>query len=766
MTGPTLNPGEIAFHDNYLPSLADGTYTISATSGITGIATGTYFDNPVTQSFEVRGPQFSLPSTEVHSVYPPDNSNSTYGQYLPNVVLSRRVLPWVRHTDPTDRTVPWLCLLAFREGELARDSQTNKTFRTSTVSEFLGPAADVLKPEIDPAALPAEIKQSSCNHIRVAAPVFKKLAPKLGELKYLTHVREVDVSDQAFMRLDESGWFSVVTGNRLLTSTGPRGTRYFVHLVSFEGYYSLLKDPAQWSKKPSNPAEDKDIALVSLYNWTFLSQTDPLDFRQLVENLAKPGLGNADELLLRRKVAAPTPSASPAMQTTLDRLAQGYVPRSWQTEQGEQTYAWYRGPLTPTVAQPLPLPSEDYHAPSSDARMIYDPDNGVFDHSYSAAWSIGRALALADGPFSQALLRYRRSSSQLLGRLMDRLHDAGEASTADLSAVVKSGAVRDVFRDVVNTSLGTAVGALKEGIFGEPLGALPPAVPPDPVQNAKDFLAEPAVHAFLAEVVQDDLLPVAEWLAHRQLLYDIPFNHFVPDQLALPVESLRFFYVDPDWQRALIDGALSIGMNSSKDTFFTRAMRGVIDQGIAAEAMAIRNRLLGTAVGDHEGSGPGEAMTGILIRSAVASGWPGLQVKGFKGDSARTALKLLRLDRLSGNVLLALFLDVPDVVMLAEPQQGLCFGLEDGNVIDLRQLHDPPGRPTGTSMPAVFRGAPGAADDTVLNINDGAAAMVPTMESAGYLGSAIGPGQFAMEMVKSPEAISFRMDVGRGSAQE
>lgn len=765
MTAPTLKPGEIAFHDNYLPSLADGHYTIRATSGITGVDTGDYFADPVTQSFEVRGPQFSLPSADVHSVYPPDNANSTYGQYLPNIVLSRRVLPWVRKMDPTDSTVPWLCLLVFREGEIARDPQTNRTFQSSTVSDFLAPEADVLKPDINPADLPGDIKQSLCNHIRVGAPVFRMLAPTLGELKYLSHVREVDVSDQAFMRLDEAGWFSVVTGNRLLTSTDTRGTRYFVHLVSLEGYYALLKDPAHWPKKGSDPAQDKDIALVSLYNWTFLSQPDPNDFRQLVENLAKPGLADPDEMLLRRKVTAPAPPHSPAMQATLDRLSRGYVPRSWQTEPGEQTYAWYRGPLTPTIAQPLPAPSADYHAPSSDARMIYDLDNGVFDHSYSAAWSIGRALGLADGPFSQALLRYRRSSSQLLGKLMDRLRDANEASAADLAAVVKSGAVRDVFRDVVNSSLGTALAALGERQFGEAHGVPSRAERPDPVQLTKDFLAEPAIRTFLAEEVKDDLLPVAEWLAYKQLLYDIPFNHFVPDQLALPVESLRFFYVDPNWQRALIDGALSIGMTSSKDSFFIKTMRGVIDQAIDAEALAIRNRLLGKAVGDHEGSGPEEAITGLLIRSAVVSGWPGLEVKAFKAGAANTQLKLLRLDRLSGNVLLALFFDVPDVVMLAEPQQGLCFGVEDGNVIALRKLFNPPGKPLGRSMPAVFRGALGAADAFVLNVNDGPTAIVPTMESASYLGSAIGPGQFAMEMVKSPEAISFRTALGRGSAQ-
>ena len=107
---PSIPVGDIAFFDNYLPSLEDGIYTISTKSEITGlIDTATYFDSPIQQDFEVRGPQFSLPATEVHSVYPPINSSSVYDQYLPNIVLNKRVLPWERYFDVNDKTIPWLC---------------------------------------------------------------------------------------------------------------------------------------------------------------------------------------------------------------------------------------------------------------------------------------------------------------------------------------------------------------------------------------------------------------------------------------------------------------------------------------------------------------------------------------------------------------------------------------------------------------------------------------------------------------------------------
>jgi hypothetical protein len=40
--------------------------------------------------------------------------------------------------------------------------------------------------------------------------------------------------------------------------------------------------------------------------------------------------------------------------------------------------------------------------------MHYDPDYGVFNHAYAAAWQIGRLLALSDANFAKALFDWRR----------------------------------------------------------------------------------------------------------------------------------------------------------------------------------------------------------------------------------------------------------------------------------------------------------------------------------------------------------------------
>lgn len=762
---PALPVGDIAFFDNYIPSLDDGIYTISAKTEITGdIDTKGYFDKPITQVFEVRGPQFSLPANEVHSVYPPANSNSIYDQYLPNIVLNKRVLPWERLFNENDKTIPWLCLLVFAEGEITIDNKTNSPLKNSTVQEFLNAGDDVLKPDIATDTVPADVLTTMCSGIQVTAEVFNALAPKVNELKYLAHVRQVNTGNQAIMGFEDMGWFSVVTGNRLLVSAKGTGMRFYVHLVSLEGYYNILNGTTPWPKKKSDPTQPKDIALASLYNWTFLSQPEELNFEQLVENFAAQAGSDPDNLLLYRRLTTPTNPDAPT-QATLTRLRNGYVPLNYLTPTGDTTFAWYRGPLTPVIAQPLPRPSDNYHFPSASSMMIYDKATGIFDQSYAAAWSLGQALALADGAFAQALMDYRRKSYAIISRLMTVLENAQEASKADLDQIIQSSVVRNAFRKLVNADLGNNLTAV---INREPANgnAITPgkngATSQNPVDLVNSFLAEPAVQLFLQEQVEDDLLPIAAWLANKQLLYNVPFDHLVPDQLALPVESLRFFYIDQNWLDSLVDGALSIGVQSSKDSFLNVIMRGVINDAVAAEIKVIRSRLLGTATGDTEKDSKQEALSGILIRSAVVAGWPGLVIKGFKGDyKTGTELKLLRMDRLSSNVLLCLFLDIPDTIMLAEPQQGLCFGIEDGDIINLRQLANPPGKPMGKTFPATggfksfYRPVNTGPGQHVLNINDGKNSIVQTLQTNNYLNTTIGPAQFALEMVKAPEEISF-----------
>lgn len=148
---------------------------------------------------------------------------------------------------------------------------------------------------------------------------------------------------------------------------------------------------------------------------------------------------------------------------------------------------------------------------------------------------------------------------------------------------------------------------------------------------------------------------VATWFQRLSLLQGIPFNYLVPDERMLPVESIRFFTIDPHWIESLLDGAFSIGRVTSKD----------MNQ-------------------DKPSTTPYANLSGFLLRSCVVSGWPGLLVDGY--DQVITdgnivpdqpPLTLLRMDRLSPNVLLCLFSGDVKTVDIHLAPETMHFGVDD-----------------------------------------------------------------------------------------
>ncbi len=759
----TQEKGQIGFYDNYVPSLEAGQYRISVVSGI-DIDTGDYYKDPIQQEFEVRAPQFSLPLSEVHAVYPPADSNARYGRMLPHIVLNKRSMPWERGLQNQERTLPWFCLLALREDEVALDDDGMDIVNTSTVAQFLQPTQGVLKPQLDTTPEP-DVLAESCQSIRIRSDVFKAVVPRLSELPYLTHVREVDTDNQAVDDFFEHQWFSVAVGSRMLWAGDEQGDgmRYFFHLVSLEGLADYLE--------PGATLPEDEIELVSLYSWTCLSQPEKgKSFSELVENFViqskDPETGDYDAQKLLLRLYPDTSAGDGVEPEVLDRLAQGYVALDYQLPTGEQSFAWYRGPLCAAPPQALPRPGENYHYPSSDAAMVYDPEFGVFDQSYASAWTLGRLLALSNGPFSQALFRNRQVTYQVLGQLSDKLAGLPQSVRQNLTEAMQAKDPVQLFRNSVKTGLSEKI----DGAFSKPLTQTDAATIEDPYDQAdliaflRQLLKEPSTYQFLKQSVpeQDEKL-FNDWLAKRHLLYDIPFNHLVPDEALLPVESLRFFYFDPNWVDMLVDGAISVAIHSSKDQAYTQLARPNLIQSIRERASIYRKSLLR---GDKSltGSAKQRPVAGIIVRSEVVAGWPGLVVKG---ETNGQDIALLRMDRLSDTVLLCLFEQVPETISLTEPDQGLIFGVLDGFNIGLRKLENPVGRltdddgddigffPAEGSFETFYRtGENNLAEigGSVLNINDGTSSVIATMQSE-Y--TEITPSGFALQMVKAPQRLSF-----------
>lgn len=203
-------------------------------------------------------------------------------------------------------------------------------------------------------------------------------------------------------------------------------------------------------------------------------------------------------------------------------------------------------------------------------------------------------------------------------------------------------------------------------------------------------LAELSVSTFEGDVTEHDpdegdhVVPseLRHFLARLRLLHGVPFSYLVPDENLLPVESIRFFYVDRAWTDALVQGALSVGTISTSDRAELEKVYPYIRDDVDTTERKVR-----TPKDEALLEGEAGAVTGFLLRSRAVSGWPALHVRAYSEDvlpdnelstvaeSDPRRMKVLRMERLAPAVLLVLFDGVPAVIHIEEPRQGLQFGI-------------------------------------------------------------------------------------------
>lgn len=296
----------------------------------------------------------------------------------------------------------------------------------------------------------------------------------------------------------------------------------------------------------------------------------------------------------------------------------------------------------------------------------------------------------------------------------------------------------------------------------------PPISEDQYLQDLKAFFADPDSEALMLEMFSDLPDVMQQWLGQIALLYGVPFHQLVIDERMLPRESIRFFFIDHNWLDAMIDGVFSIGVHSSRNSSLVQLLVKAIREVTDTQMMLVRSRL--RKVAPSQTIEVGGTKTGLLMRSAVVSGWPGLEVKAYETISGvppagSNPLKLLRLDRLAPDVLLCLFDGVPARVEFNEPSEGLHFGVEDDNIVALRWINNDSGQ-TGAPLyvkgqlqtaTAVFRKDAQKNDTRVLDVRQTQAALQSGLKQAGALAPAeqIGAAAFAIQMVQSPEQQAF-----------
>ncbi|KAK5653834.1 hypothetical protein OQA88_7994 [Cercophora sp. LCS_1] len=367
-----------------------------------------------------------------------------------------------------------------------------------------------------------------------------------------------------------------------------------------------------------------------------------------------------------------------------NRLLDGYSVIKHRLPTGELTPTFIRGPLAPVrvpdgilqtardaACQDMLNETEDHPRAHTPAQSnlgkdweIMDPRLGVLDITYSSAWQLGRLLGLSDREFGTALVTMRRQAQNagfqaiaeplklnLLGGMIFEFRLAGEV----LSGLAAPSSFKPLLRVLTTISASPAESGPNRGLLGGPSCRGMPSPNIDHLNALK--LATSNRQELVVKVLLESLdhvrgqtevagggepyneynkpsghtyPPILNRLLDLSNLAHIPLHYLITNPAYLPPESMRFFYVDPNWINAVVDGALSIGNNFDVEDvdLVKAAIKNALDKYKSSELVTPEGR---------SGHLPQFPSYGLLLRSAVVSTWKDLRISapfppGWQGN--------------------------------------------------------------------------------------------------------------------------------------
>jgi hypothetical protein len=753
---------QITFYSYWLPALKPGEYVVKVKPTLTADGKALTDESPddekdaVTETFHVGAPRWALTGSEVYSCYPAPGQIGEFSNTLPHIVFDRCTLPWERTIDGKDQTdppVPWLALILLTDADFSSETAVDKKqvpqIKTRKLNELLkATEGGVIVPE-DGVIVPESLKPDPyddkdkvlCQTIDLPARLFSAVMPQKDALQYLAHVREVKTGNKETWSLLKEGKFSVVICNRF-PETQPKASNVkdwgivnTVCLVSLEGWDKHLKNPAELDK-PQFKA--KSCRFVVLGSWRFTCQGSGT-FKTLMENLNKVPKPNTrpqeyeeDNRLLSRGPLSG--NDGPAVKYINDAFAMGFTPVNHDLRNDDSTISWYRGALAP-----MEYTKSSYtDILCADAALRYNSNTGMFDASYAAAWQLGRLLALQDQAFAQALFGFRtayqrwvrRTNTEALGKMADLQRDLG----GNLNP-----------RDWYTKTLTDA----------SYLNGNPPKQ--DPAKKKPP----------------DKPLTVQNWLGQAMLLYGVPFQYLVPDKEMLPAESIRFFYLNPDWLNCLLQGACSVGRTSATDELADQLLRAEFFEVSEELASKLRSsakeaadaRRVGSEAKEQEAPKLQWPLSGYLLRSEAVEAWIGLEATAKGVNSAGKLLdplQILRMDRLAPDILLCIYNGKVTKIEVKQPPEAVHFGAASitGGVYQKGKLRriikgghgEEPGDWLGDSNVPVL-----ISPNRVVQVKQLAEKIREKLAALNQMagGDPVTSAEFAVEMIESPAKVKF-----------
>ena len=498
-TIPTPPPpiGSMYLFDCVTPPLVDGSYRIDVVTNVTFDAA----QAPLSSNsgyFDIEGPRFTLPATDVAAVYPPRNGHGGFDEFIPQIVISRRTLPWERRLTSNPSAIgtpasrqdpltpqpnafppvqgqpqefgpaPWLALLLFQEGEY--------TLHQNVPLKSVVPADVYQRLEVPDGIV--------CDSIEVEAGLLQSVLPSLDELTLLAHVRQVNVDDKELNAASGDGLYAVLMSNRIpapnakfraclvsleertdLVQADPPPVAppvFFIGIIENPGLQGQLPAPA--AKTPAtqqtliNPIGNSILATVADRNVaTAIGFTANPNYHVFIETkqlvllhswtFECTGVGTFRDYMQRVNVSTMGTVEEQGHPPVIDT---GHIPVTVMDRAGVQEDVWYRGPMVP---MPLTRDPLTYH--SADQCRRVTPETGAEDISYAAAFECGRLLAAADPRLAQELMRWRREPYRQSVRT---------DSLLAIQAAIPLDQTLEIHKPVVPVVAANAAGSIVQGI--------------------------------------------------------------------------------------------------------------------------------------------------------------------------------------------------------------------------------------------------------------------------------------------------------------
>jgi len=684
----------ITLYDSHIPALDDGEYRIQVTQ-ILNAGAGSLPVSLADVIFRVQGEQYSLDEQQINSVFPPSNAMGDFSLVLPHVILNRSTLPWERYAADDKSTHPWLGLLLFSEDEQSGDPALDKFSQVNIAKSALG------------LTVPDSEKNDLVSVIKIGKNLIEKVLPQFDDLRLLSHVRAVnaDKTEKA-----------VIVCNRL-----PKmDCKNILHLVSFENCFN---GPKNLYSNTQFPGVTGDFTtLVSLKSWSFFCNDHFIITKEVLDKYAVtlPD-GSLITAALYKIVDKEYFDEESLLNDLKSKLDKSFV---FPAGQPYDIYNTFRTGHLPYILkhlnrQPsyLKLNNANAFATEGYIQLPYTLDTGKQINALYRGPLLNTAADIIASPSAENTIPLESADKAM--RYLDAfdLLDCSYAAAWELGRMLA----------LQNKNFSVALFQWKRSCYhvyklrnNKQHKHLPGAAP------ETDYPSAPPL--------------VIDWFNDIKQLKNIPYNYMVPNPGMLPFESIRFFIIDNNWLKHLIDGALSIGRISDRDKACDKELYDDVD------FLQL----------------PANAYYGFLLHSVAVAGWPGLVIKGSPVTVEKTdeLLKLpddatalpVRRSKLSKNILVCLFTDLIQAVSFYQKPDSIHFGFNKGdNETVLRDINDSTGVSSAITVPTADDKRRIKANDLFDVLKKGKALTQKDVLTEGV------PGAFANLLVEKTEAVTFNL---------